>query len=326
MELVKYEQLRVTLYETTKVDEAKSILDKVSALQAYAKQANDTDLELWMAEIKLRARRRIGEITIEIEKAKPGPSNELSCSGATYLKTKSSILKDAGIEKTLASRCEKIAKIPEIKFEQVIAEAKENKKPVTYADVEKVVFREDLKSQNEALKASTPPPIFTGSYDVLVIDPPWPMTKVDRDCRPNQVGMDYPTMDEAEMKELSFPFADSSHVFLWTTHKFLPMAFRLFDHWGVKYVCNFVWHKPGGIQPFNLPQYNCEFCLYGRVGTPSFVDTKAFNTCFNAPRGKHSEKPEEFYDMVRRVTDGYRIDIFNRRAIDGFDTWGNEAA
>lgn len=164
-----------------------------------------------------------------------------------------------------------------------------------------------------------------GVYDVIVIDPPWPMKKIERDVRPNQAEFDYTTMTEAELGALELPCAENAHVWVWTTHKFLPMALRLLSTWGLKYVCTFVWHKPGGFQPIGLPQYNCEFALYARKGSPSFLDTKAFPAAFQAPRGKHSEKPEAFYDMVRRVTGGRRLDMFNRRQIDGFDGWGKEA-
>jgi N6-adenosine-specific RNA methylase IME4 len=189
----------------------------------------------------------------------------------------------------------------------------------------RAVKRQDAITKLEDTKALEAKAL-EGVFDVLVIDPPWDMKKIERDVRPNQVEFDYPTMTQDELKALELPAADDCHVWLWTTHKHLPRAFDLLTEWGLKYVCTFVWHKPGGFQPVGLPQYNCEFALYARKGSPQFIDTKALPVCFSAGRGAHSEKPEEFYDVVRRVTAGRRADMFNRRAIDGFEGWGLEAA
>lgn len=174
--------------------------------------------------------------------------------------------------------------------------------------------------------AATQVHIPAGKFSTIVIDPPWPMEKIERDVAPDQVAFDYPTMSEDQLA--AFPVADMAaddcHLFCWTTHKFLPMSLRLLDAWGFRYVLTMVWHKPGGFQPFGLPQYNCEFAIYARRGTPTFADTKAFNVCFQAPRREHSRKPDEFYDVIRRVTTGPRIDVFSREARDGFDVYGNE--
>ena len=192
------------------------------------------------------------------------------------------------------------------------------------ADAHREMKRQEVVSNLENIEAKEAKTV-QGVYDVLVIDPPWPMEKIERDERPNQTAFDYPTMSESELALMNIPAADDCHIWLWTTHKFLPMALRLLGQWGLKYVCAFVWHKPGGFQPIGLPQYNCEFALYARKGSPQFIDTKALPVCFNAHRRAHSEKPEEFYAVVRRVTAGRRLDMFNRRTIDGFDTWGKEA-
>lgn len=166
-----------------------------------------------------------------------------------------------------------------------------------------------------------------GKYRTIVIDPPWQMEKVLREERPNQAGFEYPTMTTDQIKAFPIPAEvadDDCHLFMWTTQKFLPFAFEILDTWGFRYVFTMVWHKPGGFQPFNLPQYNCEFVVYGRKGTPGFIDLKAFPTCFDAPRREHSRKPDEFYSLIKRVCPGPRIDIFSREKRDGFDQYGNE--
>jgi len=247
----------------------------------------------------------------------------------------SSTEKDDGkTGRTRAAVAEEL-KVPERKLRAVAevkktAEGKEllkqvRKGEITLAEARRQVKKAEVVAKLEDVSAREAKAL-AGHYDVIVIDPPWPMEKIERDVTPEQVAFEYPTMQEAEMAAMQLPAADDCHVWVWTTHKFLPMCLRLLDAWGLKYVCTFVWHKPGGFQPFGLPQYNCEFAIYARRGTPQFIDTKAFPVCFDAPRGKHSEKPEAFYDVVRRVTAGRRIDIFNRRQIDGFDVWGKEAA
>lgn len=197
-------------------------------------------------------------------------------------------------------------------------------KPAVASEIREERREQATQRLTEISGREVKPPV--GLYDVIVIDPPWPMEKIERDERPNQVKLDeYPLMSEAELITLSIPAAAACHVWLWTTHKFLPVAFRLLSAWDLKYVCTFVWHKPGGFQPIGLPQYNCEFALYARKGSPKFIDTKQFPTCIEATRTKHSEKPEAFYQIVRRVTEGRRLDMFNRRPIEGFKGWGHEA-
>jgi len=195
---------------------------------------------------------------------------------------------------------------------------------INVADAKRQVKKAEVIANLENVEAKEAKKI-QGVYDVIVIDPPWPMKKIERDVAPNQVEFDYPTMSLDEIKALEVPCADDCHVWLWTTQKYLPEAFDVLKSWGLKYVCTFVWHKPGGFQPFGLPQYNCEFALYARRGTPEFIAFDDFKLCFDAPRGHHSEKPEPFYELVRRVTAGRRLDMFSRRAINGFETWGKEA-
>jgi hypothetical protein len=140
MQLVKYEQARTALALCCRIDEAKDIGDKAEALRAYGRQANDKDLEVWAAEIKLRAQIRIGEISRELEKAKPGGAVNGKKGGSKIDlpsggMSKNETLKAAGLTTQVASRCERLASVPEQKVEAILEEKKEKGKPVTTNDV-----------------------------------------------------------------------------------------------------------------------------------------------------------------------------------------------
>jgi hypothetical protein len=96
---------------------------------------------------------------------------------------------------------------------------------------------EEQRAKNEALSRANPPPVVEGKYGTIIIDPPWPMDMIERDCRPNQVGLVYPTMTEEELA--AFPVADMAaddcHLFLWATQRFLLMAFSLVRAWGFQH-------------------------------------------------------------------------------------------
>lgn len=330
--LVKLTQAERLLAEVSTATEAANVIDLAEAARVFAQRArlgtaaiNHATTVKLKAEIKLAELVDKGQESGQIATVNDGGRPPKLVRPADALKVKPKTLDDLGISKQRVAEARTIrATYTPEKIEAIAAEASAQDREISRKGLIREARRAEATERVQTI-AATNAARMDGLYDALVIDPPWPMQKIERDERPNQVAFDYPTMTEEEMAALELPLAKDAHVWVWTTHKFLPMGLRLLDAWGLKYVCTFVWHKPGGFQPIGLPQYNAEFALYARKGSPKFVDTKAFPTCFNAPRGAHSEKPSEFYDVVRRVTGGRRLDMFNRRPIEGFDTWGNEA-
>ena len=55
--------------------------------------------------------------------------------------------------------------------------------------------------------------------------------------------------------------------------------------------------------------------------TPDVHKNKVYLAGFGRNRVA-SRKPEAFYETLRRVTGGRRLDMFNRRPIAGFEGWG----
>jgi len=115
------------------VDEVQDIHHKVAAMKAYARQANDRQLEIDASEIRIRAERRLGEMT-KAQKNGEG-LNQGALPGKTGTKGGPVLdprptLADVGISKNLSSRSQAIASIPEDEFENTLAEHREEQRAV----------------------------------------------------------------------------------------------------------------------------------------------------------------------------------------------------
>ena len=125
MQMIRYEAARQAIAEYKTVDEVKDFRDKALAIEAYAKQANDYELERDAAIARVRAERRCGELLADMEKAK-GAAEAGTNRGTTrsYDATSSQprSLSDLGITKDQSSKWQRLAAVPEAEFEAAISQ------------------------------------------------------------------------------------------------------------------------------------------------------------------------------------------------------------
>ena len=132
VQLVKYEAARYALQEARSVDEVKDVKDKAEALRLYARQAHDKDMEIWTAEIKLRAVRRLGELSAALPSSTGEHLKNFPTEGSIR---KAVALAEAGISTSAANRYENVAAIPANEFEAYIAEQKDAREPATLTGI-----------------------------------------------------------------------------------------------------------------------------------------------------------------------------------------------
>lgn len=176
-------------------------------------------------------------------------------------------------------------------------------------------------------------PLPEGVHRVIVADPPWQYGNTStRGAAEDHYG----TMTIAELCDLPVEerTADEAHLYLWTTNGFLREAFELVDAWGFTYKTCLTWVKPQ-MGMGNYFRSSTEHILFGARGGLRTRERNIINW-FEAKRGKHSAKPEAFYELVQRASPGPYLEMFARcrresqlfcrcsRCRLGWTVWGNE--
>lgn len=309
------------LAEAKTIQDTKQVLDIAAAAEVYARrQQLGQEAIDYAHSIKIEALAKLGGMLKETPRATGGEyggRQKIDGSERELSIPQTQTLADMGLDKKTSSLAQKIASLPPQTFDLV----KTGALAVTQAINETERQNRIQQSVDRIATLETP----EGSYRCIVIDPPWPMAKIEREERPNQGAMlDYPVMSLEDIARLPVAdlAADGCHVYLWVTQKYLPAGLELFNGWGVKYQCLMTWVKPTGMTPYSW-MYNTEHVLFGRIGSLQ-LERMGLKLAFNAPTSGHSVKPQEFYDLVSQASPEPRIDMFARKEREGYTVWGSD--
>lgn len=204
------------------------------------------------------------------------------------------------------------------------------------------LYNEDFKKRiKQNTLSEIYPELPNKQFDIIYADPPWHYNgklqfdktsaskdKIDlsRKIFISTAAFKYPTLKTCELEKLAVNKISKEDclLFMWATNPHLAQAIELGQAWGFEYkTVAFVWdkmiHNPG---QYTLS--NCELCLVfkrGRIPRPR--GARNIQQLIRAPRKEHSEKPAEVMRAIEKMFPSQeRIELFARRRVDGWSTWG----
>lgn len=309
--LILWDKMKSAITECHSVDEVATIRNQAEAYRYALKQAKESPEVIRKAEeIKLRAERRAGELLKETVKA-----GNPQLSNATTIDK----LPELGISRDQSSKWQKIASIPEDKFENflsvqkelstagVLKVASEIKRELRYTEINNIELKTDKK------------------YRIIYADPPWKYGNTMPLYFTEQADH-YPLMNIEEICQM--PVREITEkdavLFLWVTSPILRESFDIIDAWGFTYKTSFIWDKI----KHNMGHYNSvrhELLLICTKGSCMPDVKKLFDSVQSIERTKHSEKPEYFREIIDTIyTKGSRIELFARKNVKDWEVYSNE--
>jgi N6-adenosine-specific RNA methylase IME4 len=207
---------------------------------------------------------------------------------------------------------------------QLVANRDDAEELLEWADGKTVRELRDEKQRRDSARNQQDVP--DGKYSVIYADPPWKYGD-ERDQETGGAAAQYPLMSIAELCELPVPrlAADNCALFMWVTVPLCSEAVQLLPDWGFEYKTHLCWDK---CRPYygNYSHVQHELlwiCTRGSM-VPQ-AKSELPKSLVRVKRGKHSEKPVEFYEIIERMFPKAKlIELFARQRRKGWDAWGNE--
>jgi len=299
------------------------LLDLANMAEAFRRYAQRAKLGLLAqnrcAELRLRAERKLGELLTTTSRLRGRPKS-------VHQEDTLPSLADLGIDdRRLSHRVQKLAMIPHKLFEGYLAEAHRiGWEITTRALIHVCEHRQAVTKNRQRIVGGRVPDLIEFAraghrMGTLYVDPPWHVPGV---------ALPYFSCTLEELQRLPIPelAAERCHLHLWTMPNDYMFKTRDIIHsWGFRVVSSFVWVKPA-LGKGNYWRMSHEIMLTA-VRTPEdHFDDSGLRSWIEAPRGRHSEKPEEVRQMIERASPGPRLEIFARTLTPGWYAWGHEVA
>lgn len=166
---------------------------------------------------------------------------------------------------------------------------------------------------------------------VVVADPPWAFgDNLPGDARGAR--KHYRTMSAGSIAafhgEFSHLVEPDAVLFLWRPAAFAREAVNVADSWGFEPKTEMVWVKrtKHGKLHFGMGRTvraSHETCMIATRGRPE-RRSASVRSVFEAKVGRHSEKPERFYELVEELFGGPYLELFARRRRSGWHCLGDQ--
>ena len=115
---------------------------------------------------------------------------------------------------------------------------------------------------------------------------------------------------------------ENCHLYLWVPNGLLKEGLKVMESWGFKHKTTLTWVKNRSIFGYYFKGQS-EQLLFGVKGKLP-PNNRCQVTIINGKIRKNSQKPDEQYTIIEKISPSPRIELFAREKRKDWDSWGNE--
>jgi N6-adenosine-specific RNA methylase IME4 len=343
--LLKYDAARQAVAEAKTFDEVRDWENKAAAFQEYSRRARDREMELDCLTIREDARRRRGELLLDMKaRGELVPGDHEVVDQVPRKET----LKSLGISKNESARDQRIALLSEDAYQRLVARCR------AYAAEHEThtfeMMKVEEKEAERARRASEhAAKIYFGGkvtdleklkiqgckFGAILADPPWHFI-TRSDTRQDRGAQNHYTTDKTWQETLNLPVkelaAPDCILFMWMVDWAPKLALEVMEAWGFTHKTTaFTWAKrTKSDETWHMGQgywtrANPEQCWLATKGHPKRINADVRQLVV-APVTEHSRKPDEIHGRIERLVGGPYLELYARRDRANWTTWGNELA